>query len=198
MATFFDGVKKSWEDVPVDASKDNAISTTEFLEAAESLTTLFDVLGSAAFKPVKNDMAGNIKKIRDRQLAAPTLSETLQDLVLNELKEKKHTATEGLVWLNRGLDFTAQALRHNITNPNKELADSFRDAYGNTLKPHHSFVVKPLFSAAMSATPYRKDFYAKLGSDEAKVQQQLEKYLSALEKIVATLNEFLARKEAKW
>ena len=41
------------------------------------------------------------QKIRDRQLAAPTLSETLQDLVLNELKEKKHTATEGLVWLNR-------------------------------------------------------------------------------------------------
>lgn len=135
--------------------------------------------------------------------------------MLNELKEKKHTATEGLVWLNRyvlspvihfkslrnhysGLDFTAQALRHNLSNPNKELADSFRDAYGNTLKPHHSFVVKPLFSAAMSATPYRKDFYAKLGSDEAKVQQQLEKYLSALEKIVATLNQFLARKEAKW
>ncbi|KZM22507.1 uncharacterized protein EKO05_0000818 [Ascochyta rabiei] len=198
MATFFDTVKKSWEDVPVDASKDNAISTTEFLEAAESLTTLFDVLGSAAFKPVKNDMSGNVKKIRDRQLAAPTLSETLQELVLNELKEKKHTATEGLVWLNRGLDFTAQALRHNLSNPNKELADSFRDAYGNTLKPHHSFVVKPLFSAAMSATPYRKDFYAKLGSDEAKVQEQLEKYLSALEKIVATLNQFLARKEAKW
>jgi hypothetical protein len=41
MATFFDTVKKSWEDVPVDASKDSAISTTEFLEAAESLTTLF-------------------------------------------------------------------------------------------------------------------------------------------------------------
>ena len=41
MSTFFDTVKKSWEDVPVDASKDNVISTTEFLEAAESLTTLF-------------------------------------------------------------------------------------------------------------------------------------------------------------
>lgn len=45
--------------------------------------------------------ANTYQKIRDRQLAAPTLSETLQDLVLNELKEKKHTATEGLVWLNR-------------------------------------------------------------------------------------------------
>ena len=99
---------------------------------------------------------------------------------------------------NSGLDFTAQALRHNLSNPTKELADSFREAYAGTLKPHHSFVVKPLFSAAMSATPYRKDFYAKLGEDSAKVQEQLETYLAALEKIVATLNGFLARKEAKW
>ncbi|KAF1912743.1 glycolipid transfer protein domain-containing protein [Ampelomyces quisqualis] len=196
--TFFDTVKTGFTDVPVDASKDNAISTTEFLEAAESLTTLFDVLGSAAFKPVKSDMVGNIKKIRDRQLAAPALSETLQELVLNELKEKKHTATEGLLWLNRGLDFTAQALRHNISNPSQELADSFRDAYGKTLKPHHSFIVKPIFSAAMSATPYRKAFYKKLGEDETKVQTELEKWLKGLEQDIAILNQFLAKKEAKW
>ncbi|KAL1608491.1 hypothetical protein SLS60_003433 [Paraconiothyrium brasiliense] len=194
--TFFDTLKKSFVDVPVAA--DNKISTTEFLEAAESLLTLFDVLGSAAFKPVKNDMSGNIKKIRDRQLAAPTLSETLQDLVINELKEKKHVATEGLLWLTRGLDFTAQALRHNIANPTKELSDSFRDAYGNTLKPHHSFVIKPIFSAAMSATPYRKDFYSKLGNDESKVQPALESWLAALEKNVGILRDFTTSKEAKW
>lgn len=46
-------------------------------------------------------MINMTQKIRDRQLAAPALSETLQELVLNELKEKKHTATEGLLWLNR-------------------------------------------------------------------------------------------------
>jgi hypothetical protein len=39
--TFFDTIKKSFVDVPVDKGNDNAISTTEFLEAAESLTTLF-------------------------------------------------------------------------------------------------------------------------------------------------------------
>lgn len=97
-----------------------------------------------------------------------------------------------------GLDFTAQALRHNLSNPAKELADSFRDAYGNTLKPHHSFVVKPLFSAAMSATPYRKDFYTKLGDNEANVHTELDKWLASLEKVVSVLNQFLARKEAKW
>lgn len=59
------------------------------------------MLGSVAFTPVKTDMLGNVKKIRDRQLVAPGESQTLQELVLNELKTKKHTATEGLVWLVR-------------------------------------------------------------------------------------------------
>jgi hypothetical protein len=50
----------------------------------------------------------------------------------------------------------------------------------------------------MSATPYRKDFYAKLGSDDAKVKADLEKWLQGLEQNVKVLNEFLNSKEAKW
>ncbi|KAM0692958.1 hypothetical protein Q7P36_007515 [Cladosporium allicinum] len=195
--TYFDG-RKSFADVNYDASKDNAINTTQFLEAAESLTTLFDVLGSAAFKPVKSDMQGNIKKIRDRQLAAPLESDTLQDLVRNELKTGKHTASEGLLWLVRALDFTAQGLRANLSNPTTELSESFRTAYGNTLKPHHSFIVKPIFSAAMSATPYRAAFYKNLGDDQARVNKELDAWLTSLEKIVSILKEFQGRKEAKW
>lgn len=60
--TYFDNtMKRSFSQVPINMSKDKAISTTEFLEASESLTGLFDVLGSTAFKPVKSDMTGNIK-----------------------------------------------------------------------------------------------------------------------------------------
>ena len=98
----------------------------------------------------------------------------------------------------RGLDFTAQALRHNLANTNDELSTSFRASYANTLKPHHSMFMKPLFSAAMSATPYKKDFYAKLGDDPRKVNQALEMWLSALEKQVVILKKFQATKEAKW
>lgn len=47
--TFFDTLKKSFTDVPVDETKDNAISTTEFLEAAESLVTLFGEANSTYF-----------------------------------------------------------------------------------------------------------------------------------------------------
>lgn len=99
--TILDTFKQSFTTVPVDSEKDNAVTTTQFLDAAESLTTIFDALGSVAFSPVKNDLTGNIKKLRERQLAAPAESETVQALVLNELKTKKHVATEGLVWLVR-------------------------------------------------------------------------------------------------
>lgn len=53
--TWFDTLRKSFVDVPVNASHDNAIETTAFLEAATSLTTLF---GKGANK---NDILGNIK-----------------------------------------------------------------------------------------------------------------------------------------
>ncbi|KND88463.1 Pleckstriny domain-containing family A member 8 [Tolypocladium ophioglossoides CBS 100239] len=190
--------RQSFVDVPVDANKDNAVATTEFLDAAESLTTIFDALGSVAFSPVKSDILGNVKKLRDRQLAAPADSENIQDLCRNELKTKKHTATEGLTWLVRGLDFTCIALTQNVAKASEELADSFRGAYGQTLKPHHNFLVKPVFIAAMSACPYRKDFYAKLGSDPEKVKDELTVYLAALTKIVDLLKAFLDTKDAKW
>ncbi|KAL8669645.1 MAG: hypothetical protein Q9168_005771 [Polycauliona sp. 1 TL-2023] len=195
--TWFDTLKKSFVDVPVQSSNGNAIPTSEFLEAAESLTTLFDLLGSLAFTPVKNDMIGNIKKVRDRQLASPSESSTLQSLVLSELKTKKHASAEGLLWLVRGLDFTSQALRHTLQNPDAELSTSFRTAYTGTLKPHHSFMVKPIFSAAMSATPYKKDFYAKMGNEE-KAKVDMAKWLDALEGQVKVLKDFQATKEAKW
>jgi len=143
-------------------------------------------------------MLGNVKKVRDRQLAAPVESETLQELVVNELKTKKHVATEGLVWLVRGLDFTCIALTQNLAISSEELSASFRNAYGSTLKPHHSFMVKPIFSAAMSACPYRKDFYVKLGEDGDKVAAELSVWLAALTKLIAVLKAFLDRKEAKW
>jgi len=100
--------------------------------------------------------------------------------------------------ISSGLDFTGIALSQNVASSSEELSTSFRNAYGSTLKPHHSFMVKPIFSAAMSACPYRKDFYAKLGSDQDKVASELRVWLKALEKQVAILKGFLERKENKW
>ena len=114
------------------------------------MVKLFDLLGSSAFAIVQKDMTGNIEKIRTRQKVYPAQCETLEGLVKGEAIEKKRTATEGLMWLLRGLDFTAQALRKSLSNRAEELADSFTRAYNETLKKFHSFVVKPLFSVSQT------------------------------------------------
>ncbi|KAF3942263.1 hypothetical protein ABW19_dt0203326 [Dactylella cylindrospora] len=189
--TFFDTLKLSFKGVTITS---DGVNTTEFLTASESLVTLFDLLGAAAFGPVKSDMNGNIKKIRDRQNEALAVSTTLQQLVLAERAEKKKTATEGLLWLLRGLDFTAKALRHNVDNPTEELTTSFNHSYEGTLKKHHNFIVKGIFSVALKATPYRSDFMVKLGGVDdksaAKVNKQLTDWLEALENAVGILQKF--------
>ncbi|KAE8389779.1 glycolipid transfer protein domain-containing protein [Aspergillus alliaceus] len=204
--TWFDSLKRSFADVPING--DNSISTTEFLEASESLSTLFDVLGSKAFVPVKSDLLGNVKKLKDRQLAAPTESETVQALSVNELKTKKHTASEGLLWLVRGLDFTAQSLRRHIDNTSEKLSDSFRGAYGVTLSKHHGWAMKPVFNLAMGAAPDNESFYKSLASVpasgsvpddiKAKIKEQLTREVNALENIVSILQKFQEQPDAKW
>lgn len=44
MSVFFDTIKQNYTDVPVNATNDNAIATTPFLDATESLTGLFGML----------------------------------------------------------------------------------------------------------------------------------------------------------
>lgn len=187
MSTFFDEMKKSFADVPISSEK---IDTASFLEASESLVKLFDLLGSSAFQVVQKDMTGNITKIRTKLLADPAGSGTLQDLVLSEANTKTKTATQGLLWLSRGLQFTSQAMRETIDNPSKELTVTFTDAYSKTLSQYHGMLVKPIFKLAMKACPYRKDFFEKLGADQTKVEEQLKAWLKALEDIVKIILDF--------
>lgn len=89
-----------------------------------------------------------------------------------------------------GLDFTAKALRRSVTDTSEELSVSFSKAYEASLKQYHNFVVKGAFAVAMKACPYRKDFFAKLGSPPERVDEELHKWLDALEKIVKQLQDF--------
>lgn len=188
--TYFDDLARGFENVTV--SNEDEISTSEFLEAAEGVVNLFDLFGSSAFAPVQSDMTGNIKKIRAReQNLGEQKGSTIQMVVLSEVTEKKKDATQGLLWLTRGLQFTAVALRRNVTNETEELSSSFTKAYSETLSKYHGMMIRPVFRLAMKACPWRKDFYAKLGSPLVKVMEQLESWLAALEKIVRIIQTFL-------
>ncbi|KIY44584.1 het-c2 protein [Fistulina hepatica ATCC 64428] len=194
MAPYFESVK-SFADVPV---TDAGVDTVAFLEAAEGVVRLFDLLGSSAFTVVQNDLKGNIIKVRARYEAFPDQSKTLEMLVENEKGEKKRVATEGLMWLLRGLSFTCKSLQTAQANKSEELSAAFIKGYGVTLKKFHNIVVKGVFSIAMKACPYRKDFYAKLAADPAggpsvsddKLNEDLNKWLAALDAIVIRMEVF--------
>lgn len=73
------------------------------------------------------------------------------------------------------------ALRYNI-NSTDELSVSFNKAYQETLSKHHSFLVRPVFSLAMSACPTRASFYEKLGEgDVEKCKIQIDAWVQGLE-----------------
>lgn len=149
-----------------------------------------DLFGSTAFGVVQSDMNGNIKKIQDRLMTNPIQNGTLQDLVLAEKGEKTKTATQGLLWLMRGLEFTAVGLRRQIDNKDEELAKSFTEAYNATLTKHHSMLVRPIFKLAMKSCPYRKDLFEKLGQDQTLVWEQFVAWVEGLEKIVDIIKAF--------
>ncbi|SJK97165.1 related to het-c2 protein [Armillaria ostoyae] len=194
MAPYLETVK-SFADVPV---TDAGVDTLAFLEASEGLVGIFDLLGSSAFVVVQSDLKGNIAKVRARYDAAPSQSATLEQLVENEKGEKKRTATEGLMWLLRGLSFTCKALQNAQLKKDEELSVAFTKSYEVTLKKFHNFVVKGVFSLAMKACPYRADFYKKLAADPAKgasasqdvVNEELDKWLAALSDIVTRMQTF--------
>ncbi|KAI0029890.1 glycolipid transfer protein [Vararia minispora EC-137] len=188
----------SFADVPV---TDAGIDTPAFLNAAQGVLGLFDLLGSSAFSVVQSDIKGNIAKVNARYQAAPTLSTTLQQLVKNETAEKKHTATQGLLWLLRGLSFTSTALQHAQTHRTDELSVAFQKSYDQTLRQYHNFVVRGVFSVALKACPYRADFFAKLSADPAggpaaspaELDAALDGWLGALARDVRTMEDFYAK-----
>jgi hypothetical protein len=91
---------------------------------------------------------GNIEKIRVRLTAHPVDSKTLEEMLEAELAEKVTTATQALLWLLRGLQFTMIALQLNQADSAQELNASFSKAYEGTLKKYHNFIVKGIFAVS--------------------------------------------------
>jgi len=193
--TFFEQLSHTFDKVEIGPVPEQKIPTASFLEACDSFVTLFHTSEGVAFGLVEKDMAGNIAKVRERFLKYPLESVTLQDLVNNELKTKEKKATEGLFWLTRGLEFTSYSIKHSLENPDKELATSFIDTYQTTLKPYHGWIAAAAFQTGLKATPYRKDFFPKLGEDQDKVNMQAKDWLSGVNTVLDVLNPFMNSKK---
>jgi len=182
---FFQKMKTRMEDVQLDG--EGSVPTAKFIEASKELVAIFDILGGVAFGPVKSDMNGNIVKIETRFKSNPEKNATLQKIVQSEKAEGLNTATEGMMWFKRGLEMLDIAFERSLKDPKEEICDSFTAAYEVTLRPNHGMLIRPIFSMAMKATPYRKDFYAKLGKDQEQLLKDMVSYMGSFSKVVKSL-----------
>ncbi|ETW78534.1 hypothetical protein HETIRDRAFT_323721 [Heterobasidion irregulare TC 32-1] len=181
---------KSFADVPVHA---DGVDTLAFLEAADGLVDIFDLLGSGVFAFVQTDLRNNIAGVRTRHASRPADAHTLEALVAAEASDRDRTATASLVRLTRGLAFTCHALQNAQADPAAELHTCFRRAYDLVLRHHHTFLVRSVVAIAIRAVPRRPDFYARIaqGADPAALARAMDPWLAALAALVARIAAFL-------
>ncbi|XP_022802378.1 pleckstrin homology domain-containing family A member 8-like isoform X2 [Stylophora pistillata] len=160
-----------------------------------------DVLGPTAFAPVKSDINGNIKKLREKFAKDPEKFKTLQDIVESEIVENstkvKNSATDALLWLKRALQFIIVFLREVLTDE-EDLVKCAKKAYENSLKRYHGWMVQGVFSLAMKAVPYRKDFIDKLGRrkvDEETVLKEMKECVDLLEANIEVVEQFYQKND---
>ncbi|XP_063159905.1 pleckstrin homology domain-containing family A member 8 isoform X2 [Candoia aspera] len=190
--TFFSAMNYSFSDIKL--FEDGGIPTEEFLNSCYEIVPVLDKLGPTVFAPVKMDFEGNIKKINQKYITNKDEFCTLQKIVLHELSTEvaqiRHSATQALLWLKRGLKFLKEFLTE-LRNGEKNIQTALNNAYGRTLRQYHGWVVRGVFALALKASPTYEGFVSALSLREGDnqeeafyigMQRDLNIYLPAMEK----------------
>lgn len=124
------------------------------------------------------------------------------------------TRTSAHTTPGRTLNLILLGLRRNLADPREELSTSLTKAYETTLKPHHAYLVRPVFyvslphrhdavgvtpplipeptrraQMAMKSCPYRRNFYPRLGTPQEVVLAELERWLDGLDRVTKRCGE---------
>ncbi|XP_045144791.1 pleckstrin homology domain-containing family A member 8 [Echinops telfairi] len=196
--TFFSTMNTSFSDIEL--LEDSGIPTEAFLASCYAVVPVLDKLGPTVFAPVKMDLVGNIKKVNQKYITNKDEFTTLQKIVLHEVEanvaQVRNSATEALLWLKRGLKFLKGFLTE-VKNGEQDIQTALNNAYGQTLRQHHGWVVRGVFALALRAAPSYEDFVAALTIKEGDhqkeafgigMQRDLSLYLPAMEKQLAILD----------
>ncbi|VDN91538.1 unnamed protein product [Brugia pahangi] len=160
VATYFSHPEQMFPEI-----ENGKVPTEQFLRACQGIADFVGFLGTA-FIPIKNDISGNVAKVRTKYESGIDKCKYIEDLIEDDLAKnsgKMGSATEGLLWLKRGLEFMLEFLSEMVqvyrssTDKTKtdNLTDSINKAYNNTLKRHHGFISKQLFKIIILAAPTR-------------------------------------------
>ncbi|PAA72167.1 hypothetical protein BOX15_Mlig014058g2, partial [Macrostomum lignano] len=186
-------------------SKDHGrdINVEKMCDVGALLIEFFDLLGFA-FKPVRNDVAGNLKKIRNSFEAEPNERRTIGELLQREsdtkADKKDPSGTIGLLWFKRALEYIYKLL--TLIYESRDRVEDFGTselsvkAYDCTLRHRHGWFMRKTFNLVSSASPYRSKLIEKLayGNVElphSQIYAAMEPFLDGMRSFVENMDSLL-------
>jgi len=200
--TFFNSLEHSFLGISHGIS-DDGIPTLAFLNACDSILPFLNKIGAKAFAPVKIDLQGNIKKLRTKYQSNSHEFTTLQQMIQQEIRTKtykrRQSATDALLWLKRGLRFIHKFL-FEIKSGQKNITVALNEAYAQSLKPYHSYIVGGIFALAVKSAPNEEEFIKALLVEKKEfiedrdfrklLLEDIEQYTYAMEIVLDIIDKF--------
>ncbi|KAG7175207.1 Glycolipid transfer protein-like [Homarus americanus] len=176
-------------------TEDGKINTVQFLEASKSFIQIYDLMGTT-FYVVKKDMSGNIEVKQTVNICGLSINDSfnpfqklyktynkasekykyLNDLIYEERNDPSLFAVDALLWLKRALEFTVAFVNgiceeHEKGKKSERIDHLATEAYNQTLKPYHMWLVQNLFKVVVKSISYRSDlvkslYMGKVGSED--------------------------------
>ncbi|XP_022914625.1 glycolipid transfer protein A isoform X2 [Onthophagus taurus] len=136
------------------------IETLVFLDYSKRVVCFVERMGKI-FAPLKHDMNGNINKLTKKYLENETSYKYLDDMILDEKKQKKDVATDALMWLRRGLHFLATFFQLIVDDKTQQesLVQFIRTAYEEVLQRYHGWMGVQLFNIMCRFAPKRRELF---------------------------------------
>ena len=169
--------------LPPSANADLALYTSAVLVLVPILRSMGLSMRIAAAELEKN--AVRVQRSGFLTLAALVESERAQGLHLSDT-----SASTALLWSHRAMLFVEKMLA-GVVSSGKELKVAAKEAYAETLAPHHTWGVRQLFTLSLAALPTTQAFVEALDKEARFVQN-----VRRLSTLVARIRECNARTAA--
>ncbi|CAN8072876.1 unnamed protein product [Agarophyton chilense] len=172
------------------------MNVSKFVEAMTMFLRIFDAFANPFFSDfVKKDVKGNIDKLRagakktkcatiEGVIDAECSDPKLKKLIVKESGEGSETATVGLLWMKRTMQFVIGLLRYLVQDSSISLSNASRKSYSESLRYCHNFVTRGVFDTGLRFAPSRESFYKNLAGgaeDVSIVDAPMKEFLNVFD-----------------
>ncbi|XP_064632519.1 uncharacterized protein LOC135490879 [Lineus longissimus] len=168
--------------------EEKEIDVEEFAAASEILPVFLDKLGCFP-EIVKNDVRGNIRKMRDALAkdGIKYIKARLEKDKLQGIQAKGDSSSVAVLWLRRALLFMwylqKLLIEDHLTNKEPDsLYEASQKAYSLSLDKYHNFATRAIFKTVLRFVPTRTTALASL-ADGAPVAQVIQDMQEMMEKL---------------